>query len=122
MTEPLSDNEVENFDRFIVEAIENGCVWSLQGSEGWALCDSEKHKNTDVMPFWSQESFAQLHCVDDWKDYVAVEIELEEFLEDWLTGMHDDVILAGINWDAELEGTEIEPLDLLQEFDQELAD
>ncbi|RZA06772.1 MAG: DUF2750 domain-containing protein [Moraxellaceae bacterium] len=64
MTEPLSENDSENFDRFIVEAIENGCVWSLQGPEGWALCGSEKYENTDVMPFWSKEDFARvyLHC------------------------------------------------------------
>jgi hypothetical protein len=49
-------------------------------------------------------------------------IELEEFLEDWLTGMHEEVVLAGINWNEELEGVEIEPLDLLEEFDQELAE
>jgi len=36
--------------------------------------------------------------------------------------MHEDVVLVGINWDSELEGTEMEPIDLLEEFDQELAD
>jgi len=122
MIEPLSDNDSENFDRFIVEAIEYGCVWGLQGPEGWALCDSEKRDNTDVIPFWSREEFARVHCQDDWKDYEPVAIELEEFLEDWLTGMHEDVMLAGINWDEDLEGTEMEPLDLLEEFDQELAE
>jgi hypothetical protein len=122
MTEPLSDNDSENFDRFIVEAIENGCVWSLEGPDGWALCGSEQYENTDVMPFWSQEEFARIHCKEDWKEYKPVAIELVEFLEDWLTGMHEDVVLVGINWDSELEGTEMEPLDLLQEFDQELAE
>lgn len=122
MIEPLSDNDSENLDRFIVESIEHGCVWGLQGPDGWALCDSEKYDNTDVMPFWSQESFARVHCQEDWKDYEPVAIELEEFLEDWLTGMHEDVILIGINWDEDLEGVEMEPLDLLEEFDQELAE
>ena len=122
MTESLSEIDTENLDRFIVEAIENGCVWSLQGSEGWALCGSEKYEGTDVMPFWSQETFARIHCQDDWKDYEPMAIELGEFLEDWLTGMHEDVVLVGINWDEELEGVEIEPLDLLEEFDGELAE
>ena len=122
MTEPLSDNDSENFDRFIVEALEQGCVWGLQGPDGWALCGSEKYEDTDVMPFWSQQEFAQLLCQDDWKDYEVVAIELEEFLEDWLTGMHEDVVLVGVNWNQELEGVEMEPLDLLEEFDQELAE
>jgi hypothetical protein len=122
MTEPLSDNDSENFDRFVVEAIESGCVWSLEGPDGWALCGSEQYENTDVMPFWSQEEFAQIHCKEDWKDYKPVAIELVEFLEDWLTGMHEDVVLVGINWNADLDGTEMEPIDLLEEFDQELAE
>jgi len=122
MTEPLSDNDTENLDRFIVETIAQGGLWGLQGPEGWALCSSEKYEGTDVMPFWSQEEFARLHCQDDWKSYQPVAIELGEFLEDWLPGMHEDVVLVGVNWDEELEGVEIEPLDLLEEFDQELTE
>jgi hypothetical protein len=121
MIEPLGDDESENVDRFLVEVIENGCVWGLEGPEGWALCASETRKDTHVMPFWSQQQFALAHCQEDWQGYRPVAIELEEFLEDWLTGMHQDVVLAGLNWDAELEGREMEPLDLLEEFDQELA-
>ena len=122
MTESLTEQDTENLDRFIVEAIAGGCVWGLQGPEGWALCVSEKYEGTDVMPFWSQEEAAKIHCQDDWKNYQPLAIELGEFLEDWLTGMHEDVVLVGINWDEDLEGVEIEPLDLLEEFDQELAE
>lgn len=121
MTE-LSDDFSENIDRFIVEAMENGCVWGLQSEEGWALCASEDYDDVDVMPLWSQETFARHHCRDEWADYTPVAIELEEFLEDWLPGMHEDVLLVGVNWNDELEGGEMEPLDLLEEFEQELQD
>lgn len=120
--DPLSDDPAENLDRFIVEAMELGCVWGLQGTEGWALSGSEAHDDIDVMPFWSQESFARAHCEGDWKDYQPVAVDLEEFLEDWLPGMHEDVLLVGINWNSELEGEEVEPLDLLEEFEQEMGD
>lgn len=120
MTEELSDDSGENLDRFVVETIENNCVWGLQGPEGWALCASEKYESSNVMPLWSREEFARIHCQDDWKDYAPMLIELEEFLEDWLPGMHEDVLLVGVNWDEELEGEEMEPLDLLEEFEQEL--
>lgn len=119
--EALGDDLAENFDRFIVEAIEQGGIWGLQGPEGWAVCASETRNNADVIPFWSQESFARVHCEDDWADYVPLAIDLEEFLEDWLPGMHEDVVLVGVNWNHELEGEEVEPLDLLEEFEQELA-
>jgi Protein of unknown function (DUF2750) len=120
--EPLGTDPEENLDRFIVEAMAQGCVWGLEGPEGWALCASEQSEETDVMPFWSHESFAKVHCQDDWSEYKAVAIDLNEFLDDWLPGMHDDVILIGINWDENLEGEEYEPLDLLEEFEEEMQD
>lgn len=121
-TEPLSDDPAENLDRFIVEAMELGCVWGLEGPDGWALSASEAHDDVDVMPFWSQESFARAHCQDDWADYKPVAVELVEFLEDWLPGMHDDVLLVGVNWNEDLEGEELEPLDLLEEFEAEMGE
>ena len=119
--EPLSDNIEENLDRFVLEAIETGCVWGLEGPDGWALCPSEKYKDTDVMPFWSQPEFAQALCEGEWSVYKPVPVALSELLEDWLPGMHDDVFLVGINWTEDLEGTEIEPLDLISDIESELS-
>ena len=118
--EPLGENFEENLDRFIVEAIETGCIWGLEGPDGFALCPSEKSDDVDVMPFWSQPEFAQLHCVEEWSVYKPVPVSLEEFLDDWLPGMHDDVLLVGVNWNAEMDGDEFEPLDLLEEIEGEL--
>ncbi len=118
--ETLSKNAELNFERFIVEALATGCVWGLEGPDGWALCPSEKYTDTDVMPFWSQSEFAQLQCVGDWADYQPVAVALEEFLDDWLTGLHKDVLLVGVNWNDELEGLELEPLDLLADIEAEM--
>ncbi|MEJ2416417.1 MAG: DUF2750 domain-containing protein [Exilibacterium sp.] len=118
--EPLSENVEENYDRFILEAIETGCVWGLEGPEGWALCASEKYRDTEVMPFWSQPEFARRHSVDEWAEYEPVAIDLEELIDDWLPGMHKDVYLVGVNWDEDMEGDEVEPLDLLHDIEAEL--
>lgn len=121
MTDSLSSHSAEdNYDRFIVEALDQGCVWGLEGPEGWALCPSERYPESDVMPFWSQPEFAQAHCQDEWKTYKVVAISTEELLEEWLPGMHDDVYLVGVNWDENLEGLEVEPLDLLSDMENEL--
>ena len=119
--ENLTDDLIENFDRFIVEGLQQGCVWGLQGSTGWALSPSEKYATTEVMPLWSQKVFAQCHCVDEWSAYEPVAIALAEFLEDWLPGFHEDEVLVGINWNSQMEGEEVEPLDLLCEFESELS-
>lgn len=121
MTKPLSDDFDENYERFLDEAIATGCVWGLESEEGWALCPTNANPELDVMPLWSQPEYAQLHVEGDWADYKVVAIALEELLDDWLPGMHDDVTLVGPNWNAQLEGDEMEPLDLLEEFDELLA-
>ena len=69
------------------------------------------------MPLWSQPEFAKVHCGDEWKGYKVVPIALEELLDEWLPGMHEDVLLVGVNFNKELEGLDIEPLDLLEQID-----
>ncbi|MCP8900749.1 DUF2750 domain-containing protein [Gilvimarinus xylanilyticus] len=118
--EPDSSDWEANLDRFVIEGLNTGCVWGLEGPDGWALCDSEKYDETDVMPLWSARELAMHHCVEEWSDYQPVAIAVAELLEDWLPGMHDDVLLVGVNWNHELQGEEWEPLDLLAEFEAEL--
>lgn len=108
----------ESYQQFIVEAVDCGCLWGLEGPDGWALCPSEKYDTTEVIPFWSQPELAEVHCREEWESYKTVPVSLAEFLDDWLPGMHKDVLLVGINWDAEMEGDEVEPLDLLADFDR----
>ena len=119
--DPVSDDMQENLDRLIVECLENGCVWGQQDtSDNWALVGSTENDSIDVMPFWSDQRLAQALCSGDWDIYRPVAIELEEFLDDWLPGMHTDVLMVGVNWNEALEGQEMEPLDLLEEFESEL--
>ena len=103
---------------FLEEVIHCGCLWGLQGPEGWALSESDKYADCQVMPFWSQPELAEPHCCDDWQHYQVVPVSLEEFLDDWLPGMHKDELLVGINWDESLIGEEVEPLDLLADIDE----
>ena len=119
--EPLSNDLQENLDRMVVESLENGCVWGLQDTaENWALVGSTDNDSIDVIPFWSNQQFAEALCTGELDIYTPVAIEMEEFLDDWLPGMHSDVLMVGVNWTPDLEGQEMEPLDLLEEFEAEL--
>ena len=115
--EALSDDYDVNYQVFFHHAIATGCVWGLESEEGWATCPSVANEEITVMPLWSQPEYAKLHCVDEWACYEPIPISLEEFLEDWLPGMHDDVMMVGVNWNKDLEGHEVEPLDLAEDFD-----
>jgi len=118
----LGEDFDENYDIFIAEALDTGCVWGLENEEGWALCPSLTNDELDVMPLWSQPEYAERHCRDEWSDYEVVPISLEELLDDWLPGMHEDLLLIGPNWNGDLEGMEVEPLDLLSDVDQLAAE
>jgi hypothetical protein len=117
----LTDNNENNYIRFFEDTISSGCVWGLQSDEGWAQCESNKFKDAVVIPFWSQPEYVEPHREGEWENYEVVAIDLEEFMDDWLTGMHQDVILAGINWGDGLDGEDYEPLDILIEYERALA-
>jgi len=115
MTE-LSPDYQDNHDRFISRVRETQRVWGLKSDEGWAVCESNEYEDTDVYPFWSEESAAAAHCTDDWTGFVPTSLALDLFIDTWLAGMSEDGVLVGTNWDAELMGLEIEPTDLAQEL------
>ncbi len=115
----LSEDFDKNYDLFIATALATGCVWALQNDEGFALCPSVDNDELDVMPLWSEPEYAEYHCRDEWRAYKLTPISVEELLDDWLPGMHEDLTLVGVNWSADLEGIEIEPLDLLEDIDRE---
>ena len=114
----LGEDFDANYDVFLADAIATGCVWGLESAEGWALCPSVSNEEIEVMPFWSQPEYAQVHCKEEWSTYKPVPISLEELLDEWLPGMHEDVIMVGVNWTRNMDGIEIEPLDLAEDFEQ----
>jgi hypothetical protein len=111
---PLTEDLDANCERFLDHIQESGQVWSLSSDDGWVVVDSAEFEDSEVMPFWSDESYAQLHCVDQWAHFKPAAISLEDFIDDWLTGMAEEGVLVGPNWNADLEGLELEPDEMLQ--------
>ncbi len=101
-----------NLDLFIQESQETKLVWGLRNEEGWLACDSTEFEDSEVMPFWSSKEDAQLHNVEEWSDFEVLEIPLDIFVEDWLITLAEDGVLIGPNWNANLEGKEIEPAEM----------
>jgi len=104
------------YEEFIDEICDTEIVWGISNQEGWAICDSNDFEGKQAMPFWSSEALAKALCTDDWADYQPRPIPVEEFLDDWLHGMHEDEILVGTNWDDDLVGPEVEPIMLLEDL------
>lgn len=108
----LTDNLDANFQMFVEEVRESGLLWGLRYGEDWVICQSAEFEETDVMPLWSNEADARLHCAEEWADYEPDAIDLEEFLDVWVNDLDEDEVLIGPNWNSDLEGAEIEPIEL----------
>ena len=106
----VNSNGSSPYSEFIKKVVARDEVWGLEGAEGLAISSSMKNEEQDVIPFWSEEALAKAVAADDWANFKPSSMRVAEFLENWLTGMHNDELLVGINWDAELSGEELEPL------------
>jgi len=118
----LEEDVESNYERFLAEALELGCVWGLESDLGWAVCPSHINDELEVLPLWSQPEFAQVHVDGEWSEYKVIPIAIDELMDDWIPGMHEDVTLVGPNWNTQLEGLELEPLDLLEDLDELISE
>ncbi|MDP5254942.1 MULTISPECIES: DUF2750 domain-containing protein [unclassified Vibrio] len=107
-----------NLALFVKQALENQKVWGLKNDEGWLACESTEFEDTEVMPFWSNQSDAQAHNVDEWSDFDVLEIPLDIFVEDWLITLDEDQVLIGPNWNDQLEGKELSAKEMAELFTQ----
>ncbi len=105
-----------NYDLLLTQARESGVLWGLQYGEDWVVCDSNHFAETDVLPLWSTEEAARAHCVEEWADYQPVAIDLETFFEEWVNDLGEDGVLIGTNWNDDLDGMEIDPLELAKDL------
>jgi hypothetical protein len=98
-----------------------GLVWGICSDEGFAMSNSNDFEDAEVIPFWSDKGYAMAVAKDGWEHYQPTSMLLAEFLENWLVGMHNDGLLVGTNWDANMFGREIEPLELAIEIAEQIV-
>ncbi|MDO6618843.1 MULTISPECIES: DUF2750 domain-containing protein [unclassified Shewanella] len=103
---------------FIENVKKHQVLWGLadETGEGWVVCDSSEFEQTDVMPLWSTQAAAASHCTEEWADYVAVEISVNDFLEFWVGDLNEDGVLIGLDWVANEECLEVDPIELAKEL------
>jgi hypothetical protein len=107
----------ESYERFVSRVLKSGMVWGLRASDGgWAVSPSQAKEGQKVMVFWSDRAYADRHAKDEWQDYSPVAIPLNDFIDSWLYGMHQDGVMVGPNWDAQLCGAECSARELAQDL------
>ena len=106
----------ERHKLFIMKVAASKIIWGLKSSDGWATTPSREHKDRQVMPFWSERDDVATIAFEKWPSAQPTSIKLDVFMKLWLKSMPEDDILVGTNWSIDLEGTEVEPLELEKEI------
>ncbi len=105
------------YKHFIKQVVDHGLVWGLYQS-GWALaatCDG-----AETIPFWPGKQYAILCAHREWKGFVPKEINLQDFLEDWIPGMEEDKTQPGIFYTPTDKGVIPTTQELLCDLQSEL--
>ena len=110
---------------FVRTTVESRIVYALKCENDFATSSSTQYEDNNGNPiqiicFWTEKVRAKSCAKDEWMNYSVTEISLVEFLENWCVGMANDGLLIGTQFDQNLFGYEIEPLDLILELIAEL--
>ena len=69
-----------------------------------------------VFCVWHDRTQAEACKVEEWADYQLEALPLDFFLHEWLVSMDQDAVLLGVDFDSELYGLEIEPVEVLADL------
>ena len=114
--------EDEEYNRFIRSIIGSQTLYTLVSDEGdIAECPSTEYEEDDGEPVpvfcvWHDRAQAEACKVEEWADYQLEALPLDFFLHEWLVSMDQDAVLLGVDFDSELYGLEIEPVEVLADL------
>jgi len=108
----MKEGYLKSAELFVEQVTKQDELFGLfDENEGWANCHAHDNKDaTAVYLFWSDPALAAKLQYDEWANYQVQSITLPVFFESWLDGMQKEQVFAGVNWDDELCGLEIEAM------------
>lgn len=108
-----------SYQHFIDSLLAQQTVYTLISNEDdWAECPSSEYEDQQGEPIsvyciWATANNAQTCQTEEWADYQIEALSLADFMQDCLINMAQDDVLIGVDFDAQLYGLEIEPMELL---------
>lgn len=103
---------------FVQQLVREDAVYTLADSTNFSFVGSNLFTNADGSPvlvwcFWSTQSGAEASRKEDWSAYQVEAYSIATFIEDILVPMINEAHIVGIDFNENLEGIEVDPLDLL---------
>ena len=111
-------DSIAAYDRFLERVIEKKSVWLLVDSEKdlSAACNSQQFFSAYVVPVWSDRAYAaRVQSLFPFATTIE-RIPLETFIEKTVPFLADHGELLGPNWNSDLAGLEVGPLEILEKL------
>lgn len=118
--------EDPRYQAFIRNTVSAQTVYTLLDDEDYfaecpsAVYDEVYGEPVAVYCFWDSAADARACRMEEWAAYRLEPISLDEFMGELLIEFDQDAKLCGVAFDAELYGTEIEPIELLADLLDEI--
>lgn len=120
----MKEEYLKRAEMFVEQVTQQDVLFGLFDEiEGWANCHAHDNRDaTAVYLFWSEPALAEKLQNEEWANYKIQPITLSVFLESWLDGMQKQQVFAGVNWDENLYGLEIEAMVLKNSIIEKLKE
>jgi len=106
----------KRYDHSIKQFVIQSKIWSLYDS-GWALVSSGKDK---IFPIWPDSFYAENCAKNEWDKYVPREIDLDEFLEEYLPDFHEKNFKVSVFMNNRDNSIVVKPEEILDHIEYEI--
>lgn len=77
------------YEYFIKKVVDSEEVWGLY-ENGWSV--TEDDEGNKLLPFWPNKEFAEYCATDDWEFYSSKNMDLYEFIDEFLPNLKKRVL------------------------------
>ncbi|WP_235439079.1 DUF2750 domain-containing protein [Candidatus Rhodobacter oscarellae] len=113
-----SADSIAAYHRFVQRVLESKSVWLVVETDRDlpVTCASNDDMDTFVVPVWSDRAYAVRAQPKFAFNTDVEEVSLKNFLERTIPFLSEQNGLTGPNWNADLAGLEVDPLELLEKL------
>jgi hypothetical protein len=115
----LGQDTSDRCSHFIDKITQYEELWGAKNSEGWLVPITPN--NLEYFPVWPHPEYAQKSVDENFEDYQAQEISIQEFMEYWIPLLEEDNVKLAVFPDTQWEFWVMEPKDMLKCLQDELA-
>jgi hypothetical protein len=108
----------KRYEYLIKKVADQEIIWSLSKQDGWAIAADPARR--EAVPVWPHREFAQLCATASWSGYTPRAIELEAWMNRWISGMEKDNRLVAVFPTPNDKGVCVDPSRFDADIRQEL--